>query len=242
MCVFLCFFREFSHANVLFCVCFHACMTDFTFTLRLFTFPKKYRKWGFKRPKPMFIGWIWDNLNQSGHGGGSKCQQLFLFGSEEWNALVSSDESLGAFDLKQCWAEWSPYDIKVPWERFECIGSDCFLISLTVLWCHTVIILRSAASSRMHLMLSKCDDVITYTTEPPNIQKRQMRYFRKAENLHFTTLLKHSDRISGSAVIKHLRTIVIFSCGRLSRSLRVKIFLMKSEGSLTRVGYRTRYF
>ncbi len=27
-CVFLCFVREFSHANVLFCVCFHACMTS----------------------------------------------------------------------------------------------------------------------------------------------------------------------------------------------------------------------
>ncbi len=36
------------------------------------------------------------------------------------------------------------------------------------------------------------------------------------------TMRYHSDRISGSKVIKHLRTIVIFSRGRLSRSLRVK--------------------
>ncbi len=50
---------------------------------------------------------------------------------------------LGAFDLKQRCAEWSPYYIKVLRERFECIGSDCFLIALAVLWCHTVIILQA---------------------------------------------------------------------------------------------------
>ncbi len=55
---------------------------------------------------------------------------------------------------------------------------------------------------------------ITYATEPLNI--------RKAENLCFPPLLKHSDRISGSKVMKHLRTIVNFSRGRLSQSLRVK--------------------
>ncbi len=60
LCVFLRFFREFSHANVLFCVCFHARMTDFTFTLHLFKFPQKYRKWWFKRPKPVY----WLNMGQ----------------------------------------------------------------------------------------------------------------------------------------------------------------------------------
>ncbi len=42
----------------------------------------------------MFIGWIWDSLNQLGHRGGTKHQQSFLFGSEERIALVSSDESM----------------------------------------------------------------------------------------------------------------------------------------------------
>ncbi len=50
--------------------------------------------------------------------------------------------TLGAFDLKRRCTEWSLYDIKVPRERFECIGSDCFLIAVAVLWCHTVIILQ----------------------------------------------------------------------------------------------------
>ncbi len=72
-------------------------------------------------------------------------------------------------------------------------------------------------------MLSKSDDVITYATEPLNIQTRQMRYLRKVENLCFYAFLKHSDRIRGSKVIKHLRTINIFSRGWLSRSLRVKV-------------------
>ncbi len=38
-CVFLCFFRECSHANMLFCVYFHGRTTHFTFTLCLFKFP-----------------------------------------------------------------------------------------------------------------------------------------------------------------------------------------------------------
>ncbi len=80
---------------------------------------------------------------------------------------------------------------------------------------------RNALVSSDESVLSKCDDVITYATEPLNIQMRHLRYLRKAENLCFPTLLKHSDRISGSKVIKHLRTIVIFSHGLLSRSLRV---------------------
>ncbi len=118
-CVFLGFFRECSHANVLLCVCFHARTTNFKILiLRLHRFSKKLAKQRFKNPKPMFIGWICDNLNQSGHGVGTKCQQSFLFGSEGRNALVSSDQS----------------------------------------------------------MLSKCDDVIIYATEPLNIQTRQMRY------------------------------------------------------------------
>ncbi len=50
---------------------------------------------------------------------------------------------LGTFDLKQRCAEWSPYDIKVPWERFECIGSDCCLIALAVIWCPKVSILQA---------------------------------------------------------------------------------------------------
>ncbi len=60
-------------------------------------------------------------------------------------AAWSRTHLIGAFDLKQRCAEWSPYDIKVPREWFECIGSVCSLIALAVLWCHTVIILRSAA-------------------------------------------------------------------------------------------------
>ncbi len=66
-------------------------------------------------------------------------------------------------------------------------------------------------------MLSKCDDVITYAKEPLNIQTRNKCNIPALQ--HF---LKHSDRISSSKVLKHLRTIVIFSRGRMSRSLRVK--------------------
>ncbi len=43
-CVFLGFFRECSHANVLFCVCFHACTTRFTFTLPLLKSPYNKKK------------------------------------------------------------------------------------------------------------------------------------------------------------------------------------------------------
>ncbi len=39
-CVFLDFFRECSHANVLLCVCIHARTTHFTLTLRLRRFSK----------------------------------------------------------------------------------------------------------------------------------------------------------------------------------------------------------
>ncbi len=127
-CVFLSFFREFSHADVLFCVCFHARMTHFTFTLCLFKFPNNGSQY-----QNLFIGWICDSLNQSGHGGGTKREQSFLFGLEGWNALVSSKES----------------------------------------------------------MLSKCDDVITYATQPLNIQTRPESLL--SEFRHF---LKHSDRIS----------------------------------------------
>ncbi len=56
LCVFLCFIREYSHANVLFYVCYHARTTHFTFTLCLFKFPKKHANWWSKRPKRMFIG------------------------------------------------------------------------------------------------------------------------------------------------------------------------------------------
>ncbi len=42
--VFLGFFRECSHANVLFCVCFHACTTRFTFTLPLLKSPYNKKK------------------------------------------------------------------------------------------------------------------------------------------------------------------------------------------------------
>ncbi len=67
--------------------------------------------------------------------------------------MNEKEKSIGAFDLKRRCAECSPYDIKVPREWFECIGSVCSLIALAVLWCHTVNILRSAASSRMRPML-----------------------------------------------------------------------------------------
>ncbi len=92
--VFQCFVRECSHANVLFCTRFHTRTTHFIFTLSLFKFPKKHANWWFKRPKPMFTGWIDNSLNQSGHGGRSKLQQSFLFGSGEQNALVSINESM----------------------------------------------------------------------------------------------------------------------------------------------------
>ncbi len=67
-CVFLGFFRECSYANVLLCVCFHARTTHFTFTLRLLKFPKKQLNSGSK-DQNLFIGWICDSLNQSGHRG-----------------------------------------------------------------------------------------------------------------------------------------------------------------------------
>ncbi len=57
----------------------------------------------------------------------------------------------GVFDLKRRCAECSVYDIKVSRERFASLGSVGSLIALAVLWCHTLSILRSAASSRTHL-------------------------------------------------------------------------------------------
>ncbi len=57
--VFLSFFRECSHANVLFCVCFHAHTLHFTFTLGLLKFPKKHTKQWFKRPKPVYWLNVW---------------------------------------------------------------------------------------------------------------------------------------------------------------------------------------
>ncbi len=47
---------------------------------------------------------------------------------------------IGVFDFKRCCTEWSVYDIKVPWEPFENIGSICSLIALAVLWCHIIIL------------------------------------------------------------------------------------------------------
>ncbi len=41
----------------------------------------------------------------------------------------------GALDLKQRWAEWSPYDIKVP---ARAIWKQSDRIALAVLWCHKV--------------------------------------------------------------------------------------------------------
>ncbi len=66
--VFFWSFSECSQANMLFCVCFRARTTHFTFTLCLLKFPEKHAKQQFKRPKPTFIGWICDSLNQSEHG------------------------------------------------------------------------------------------------------------------------------------------------------------------------------
>ncbi len=111
-CVFLGFFRDCSHANVLLCVCFHALYFRADFQRNLLNNGSK------KQNLCLLVEYVtvWTNL---GTGGGTKHQQSFLFGSEGRNALVSSDQS----------------------------------------------------------MLSKCDDVITYATEPLNIQTRQMRYF-----------------------------------------------------------------
>ncbi len=41
--------------------------------------------------------------------------------------------SKGSFDFKRRCTEWSVYDIKVPREPFESIGSVCSLIALAVL-------------------------------------------------------------------------------------------------------------
>ncbi len=41
--------------------------------------------------------------------------------------------TLDAFNFKRRGAEWSVYDIKVPREPFESIGSICSFIALTVL-------------------------------------------------------------------------------------------------------------
>ncbi len=50
---------------------------------------------------------------------------------------------------------------------------------------------RNALVSSDQSMLSKCDDVIMYATEPLNIQMRQVLwYLRKAENFCFTALFK----------------------------------------------------
>ncbi len=63
--------------------------------------------------------------------------------------------TLGVFDLKRRRAEWSAYVIKVPREWIESKWSVCSLMALAVLWCHTLIILHSAASSQTHLF-SQC--------------------------------------------------------------------------------------
>ncbi len=57
--------------------------------------------------------------------------------------------------MKRRCTEWSVYDIKVPRERFQSIRIHLLSIALAVLWCHTLIILCSAASSRTHLMISE---------------------------------------------------------------------------------------
>ncbi len=69
--------------------------------------------------------------------------------------------TIGAFDFKRRCTEWSVYDIKVPREPFESIGSIGSLIALSVLWCHTLTILCSAVWSRMRLTIDNlpcCDD------------------------------------------------------------------------------------
>ncbi len=81
---------------------------------------------------------------------------------------------------------------------------------------------RNALVSSDKSMLSKCDDnhVRYGASEYPN--ETNAISPKSRESLLSDTFLKHSDRIRGSKVIKHLRTIVIFSRGRLSLSLRVK--------------------
>ncbi len=51
-------------------------------------------------------------------------------------------QSVGVFKFKRCCEEWSVYDIKVPREPFESIRSICSHITLAVLWCNTLTILR----------------------------------------------------------------------------------------------------
>lgn len=62
--------------------------------------------------------------------------------------------SLGLFDLKRHCTDWSVYDIKVWWEWLESRYSICFWIALMVLWRHTPIGLRSAASCQTHLLIT----------------------------------------------------------------------------------------
>ncbi len=95
-CQLLCpvFFWAFQSALMQMCYCVFVFMhaRHFAFTLHLLRFPRKLAKQWFKRPKPVFIGWMCDRWNQSRHGVGIKRQQSFLFGSEGRNALTSSDE------------------------------------------------------------------------------------------------------------------------------------------------------
>ncbi len=67
--------------------------------------------------------------------------------SHRWWTMAS-----GVLDLKQHCTEWSLCDIKVPQSTTKASGSVCSFIALVVLWCHTVIILRSATSSLTHLL------------------------------------------------------------------------------------------
>ncbi len=72
-------------------------------------------------------------------------RMYFKVGRQEGIKARPNPMALGAFDFNRRCTEWSVYDIKVPREPFESIGSVCSLIALAILWCHTLTILRSTA-------------------------------------------------------------------------------------------------
>ncbi len=88
------------------------------------------------------------------------CVSTFLEAHwEEWGK-ITWEEAIGVFDFKWRCAEWSVYDIKVPWERFECImisllsyGSRGTLISHTD---HSEQCRFKSNTSRLYPKTEKC--------------------------------------------------------------------------------------
>ncbi len=65
-------------------------------------------------------------------------------------------------------------------------GSLCFLIALAALWCNTLIILRSSASSSTHLIYWSCVHYRSYVRHlPKNSLKTHLASFMKHEKNSF---------------------------------------------------------